>query len=269
MLKIVLYSHADCPRCAQLREELLAMRAEFGFTFEEVNMEGEETLEAQWGPYLPAVVINGWLRLKEVRDPAALRRALEKIKAHQEEQKPLTGHTRELVLTLDRGIYWLSKHWLFLFNLALGIYAGLPVLAPLLAWQGFNSLAGTIYFIYSYFCHQQPSRSFFILGYQMAYCQRDTAIYTAMLVAGLIFALVGRKVGPLPPKLMLLGLVLVSAPMVVDGGMQLFMLRQSNWWLRTITGALFGAGSVWLTYPYLEQGMREVRETLESKGLPH
>lgn len=258
-MKVVLYSGKDCSSCARLREELIGMGEEVGFVFEEVNLEEGSALSA------PAVVINDWLRLTEIEDAARLRLALEKMKAREKAKPALSGCTRELVIALDRFIYRLSKHWLLLFNLAAGIYAGLPILAPLLEWKGVTFLSRAIYFIYSYFCHQSPSRSFFIFGYQMAYCQRDTAIYTSILAAGLVFALARKKVRPLSPRKMLLGLVLVSAPMVIDGGTQLFLVRESNWWLRTITGALFGAGSTWLVYPYIEQGMLEARQMLESK----
>jgi len=33
-----------------------------------------------------------------------------------------------------------------------------------------------------------------------------------------------------------------------------------NWWLRTITGILFGVGVVWFAYPLLHEGMQEIAE---------
>jgi len=49
-------------------------------------------------------------------------------------------------------------------------------------------------------------------------------------------------------------------PMALDGGTQLFGLRESNWLLRSLTGAIFGIASVWLAYPYIEDAMQEVIE---------
>jgi len=49
-------------------------------------------------------------------------------------------------------------------------------------------------------------------------------------------------------------------PIAVDGGTQLFALRESNWLLRTLTGALFGFAVVWITYPHVESAMQEVIE---------
>ena len=91
-------------------------------------------------------------------------------------------------------------------------------------------------------------------GYKIAICQRDVAIYGSVVMAGLLFGLLRRRVRAPSLKVYLLFLI----PMALDGFSQLFGLRESNWWLRTATGALFGGASVWLAYPYLEAAMRDV-----------
>ena len=90
----------------------------------------------------------------------------------------------------------------------------------------------------------------------MALCERDTAIYGAIVLGGLMFGLLRDKLKPLDWRVWLLVAV---APMALDGGSQLIGLRQSDYILRTITGALFGLGSVWLAYPYVETAMRDLR----------
>ena len=100
-----------------------------------------------------------------------------------------------------------------------------------------------------------------ILGYKMAYCQRDTAMYTSMLLAGMVFGLVRRRLRPLPLSLYLVSLV----PWAVDGLAQLFGFYESTWQLRTITGSLFGLATVWFAYPYLEAGMGDLRHTIGEK----
>ncbi|MBI2864776.1 MAG: DUF2085 domain-containing protein [Chloroflexi bacterium] len=143
-------------------------------------------------------------------------------------------------------------HWLALANLASFVFVFLAVLAPVLMASGLALPARAVYLVYKAFCHQLPYRSYFIAGYQMAFCQRNTAIYASMLVAGLGFALVRSRLKPLDWRLYLV----MIAPMAVDGFTQLFGLRESNWELRTITGALFGIGTIWLVYPSVEMGMR-------------
>ena len=56
------------------------------------------------------------------------------------------------------------------------------------------------------------------LGYKVAFCQRDIAIYLAMLAFGLLFGLTGRKIRPLPMwAWILIGII----PIGLDGGSQL------------------------------------------------
>ena len=84
-------------------------------------------------------------------------------------KKPVTGWQRSVVLGLDRIIYRISRRWLLVFNIIVGIYVGLPLLAPILMNAGVTGPARAIYTAYSPFCHQMVTRSFFIGGDQYAY----------------------------------------------------------------------------------------------------
>ena len=201
-----------------------------------------------------------------------------------------------LTVFLDKLVLALAKHWLLLINLVIAIYAGLPFLAPTFMILGYTQPAKMIYTLYQPLCHQLPQRSFFLfgprlaysvatlqellgpetlannalartfignsaLGYKMAYCQRDTAMYTSLLLAGIAFGLVRHHLKPLPFRLYLILLV----PWAVDGFAQLLGFYESTWQLRTITGGLFGLGTVWFAYPYLEAAMKELRCTITEK----
>ncbi len=225
---------------------------------------------------------------------------------------PVTGRTRTAVIAVDRGVLALARHWLLAFNLFVLAYVGIPFLAPALMHIGWTGPAKLIYTIYSPLCHQLGYRSWFLfgaethypraefqtrtgidpndlwaargylgdetLGYKVAFCERDVAIYGGLLLAGLIYSLPGVR-GRLPPLpwwgWVLLGLV----PVGLDGFSQLFSqypynllpgfnllpARESTPVLRSLTGALFGLANVWLAYPYVEESMREVRQNLEAK----
>ena len=199
---------------------------------------------------------------------------------------------------LDKLVLALAKHWLFLVNLVLAVYAGLPLLAPVLMGLGYPRQAEFIHTIYKPHCHQLPQRSFFLfgpqlaysletlqellgpealatdsvarafignaaLGYKMAYCQRDTAMYGSMLLAGIFFGLVRRRLKPLTFTRYLIFL----APWAVDGLVQLLTSYESTWQVRTITGGLFGLATVWFAYPHLEAGAAELRRT--ANPTPH
>lgn len=199
--------------------------------------------------------------------------------------------TQQLTRRLTRLLHTISGHWLLLANLALALYLGLPFLAPVLRWTGHPRGADLIYLIFRPLCHQLPERSFFLfgpqavysyeelsaflgggavpqryigapeIGFKVAICQRDVAIYGAMLLAGILFAFVRRRLKPLPWRYFLAFVL----PLAVDGTGQLLGLWVSTWWSRLLTGALFGVACVWLAFPYLEEGMREVhRETSQA-----
>lgn len=108
------------------------------------------------------------------------------------------------------------------------------------------------------------------VGYKAALCQRDIAIYGAILLFGLIFALVKRRIGPLP---FLAWVVLGMLPIGLDGISQIISqlpweilpVRESTPLLRTITGSLFGFSTAWFSYPIIEDAMAETRKVLSIK----
>ena len=105
-----------------------------------------------------------------------------------------------------------------------------------------------------------------VVGFKVALCERDVAIYLAILLFGILFGLSGRRIKSLHWALwLLIGL----APIGLDGFSQLFsqfnwqwlssMLpyRESTVYLRVITGALFGFTTAWFAYPNIEESMNE------------
>jgi uncharacterized membrane protein len=111
------------------------------------------------------------------------------------------------------------------------------------------------------------------MGYKLALCERDIAIYAAIFIFGVLFSLTGKKLPPLPWYLwILLGL----GPMGLDGFSQLLSqmgfavfdwlpLRESTPFLRALTGGMFGLMTAWFGYPYLEESIHENRHDMELK----
>lgn len=204
---------------------------------------------------------------------------------------PPTTHESTLTRTANGLVIGMARHWLAIFNTVWAIYLFTPFLAPIFMQIGWTAPAGVIYAIYSVLCHQLPDHSYFLfgpslipqtpdlivggmaasnslfverafigspeVGWKVALCQRDVAIYAGVLLAGISYAFVRRRVGPLSFKLF----VVLVIPMAVDGLTQLVGWRESTWLLRTLTGALFGIAAVYLAYPYVEDAMQEVLES--------
>ena len=202
---------------------------------------------------------------------------------------------RTLLTLVNRFVYHLARHWVAAVNLVVALYVLPAVVAPFLMLHGVERPAKTLYFLYGFVCHQLPERSFFVggekltysldelrdyigegtdnllvrrrfigneqLGYKMAMCERDIALWGSILVAGIWYALLRRKPEPLSFRAFLI----LTLPLAVDGVTQLFGLRESTPPGRVVTGALFGIALVWTFYPRLEtQVFEELRITAAS-----
>lgn len=209
------------------------------------------------------------------------------------DSQPVTGRTRDLVIGADKAIFKLATHWLALFNLFWGLYVGLPFLAPIFMNAGYVLPAKVLYTLYRPACHQRPERSYFIggsefvytpeelasagvdldpfaraignqeVGWKVAFCERDVAIYGTIFLGGLGYGLVRKRLKGWRMKFRYFVLFLV--PMGIDGTLQLFGFYESTWLWRSITGAIFGVGAVLFAYPYVEEGFADVRRTLKGK----
>jgi uncharacterized membrane protein len=109
-------------------------------------------------------------------------------------------------------------------------------------------------------------------GYKVALCERDIAIYGFMLLFGLMFAVLGRRLRSVP---WYVWVTVGLAPITLDGVSQLFGMvpflarlitaRESTPLLRTLTGGLFGWMTAWYLFPMLEETARETRHIIRRK----
>jgi glutaredoxin len=76
MTKVVLYHAAGCHLCERARGVVAALRDEIGFDLQEVDITGDERLEAEYREWLPVVEIDGRRRFTYYVQPDAFRRAV-------------------------------------------------------------------------------------------------------------------------------------------------------------------------------------------------
>lgn len=150
----------------------------------------------------------------------------------------------------------LARYWLLVINLALGLVVGGAFITPLLYALGVQPLGSAVFKAYRFICGQVPSHSYFLLGYQLALCSRNLAIYGSLLGGSLLFRAARGRLRALTWPLWLL----TMAPMALDGFTQLFGWRESNWELRTVTGVIFGVGICWFLLPQIETPTRASAE---------
>ena len=186
------------------------------------------------------------------------------------------------------------RHWLAIIVIFLFVYSLLPFGAPVLKQAGFETAAQFIYQPYKFLCHTYGFRSLFLfgqqtvypraefeaasginsttysglidarnfqgnasMGYKVALCERDVAIYLTMALNGIAFAFVRKRARPLPWWLFI---VIGLGPIAIDGFSQLFSqppfgllpYRESTLGLRVLTGSLFGFSVAWLLFPIIQ-----------------
>lgn len=115
------------------------------------------------------------------------------------------------------------------------------------------------------------------VGYKMALCERDIAIYGSIFLFGILYAATGRRLKPLH---WLVWVLIGMGPIGLDGFSQLFSqvewpwltqilpYRESTPLLRVLTGSLFGFMTAWFAYPNMEESMAETRQFFVKKFAP-
>jgi glutaredoxin len=76
-MRVTLYHSPGCHLCDDARDVLQAVRAERPFELEEVDITGDEQLEAEYRELLPVVQIDGGQRFCWFVPADAFRRALD------------------------------------------------------------------------------------------------------------------------------------------------------------------------------------------------
>jgi uncharacterized membrane protein len=325
MITVTLYTRAGCELCKKAEEDLNALQELIPHKLAIIDIESEPSLLNKFALEIPVVESGPFilkapfsrLELQMTLGAAADRRSqLENINDRAFQAN--TAGTQQ-INRADRISYWISKHYLAIFNIFLCLYIGLPFLAPVFKKLGANGPAQVIYTMYRPFCHQWAFRSFFIfgeqayyphaaanmagvltfekvsgitdsndptrlqarlfegnpqLGYKIALCERDVAIWGAMALFGLVYALTGRRLPKLHWALwVLIGLL----PIGLDGFSQLLSqlplpfiqtilpYRESTPFLRVLTGFLFGITTAWFLFPLIEESMAETRVLFAKK----
>ncbi|MCD4752207.1 MAG: DUF2085 domain-containing protein [Anaerolineaceae bacterium] len=111
------------------------------------------------------------------------------------------------------------------------------------------------------------------MGYKVAICERCLAIYGAMFLFSVVYALSGNRIKAIPWYMWILfGL----GPIGLDGVSQLpgmvginmpewMIIRESTPLFRVVTGTIFGIMTFWFLMPQVEDSMRETRVILSKK----
>lgn len=308
MIRVTLYTRNPCELCDEVKENLEKLKAEIPHELVEVDIEADPALLKSYVEIIPVVKMGPYtlqapITLTDLRVSLMAARDDER-RASPATKAPSRRGVRLNQGLLFVSRHWLAMFNLFVL-VYLGLPFSAPILmklgavkpaqviytiySPLCHQLSFRSwflfgeqaaypleLAGTDLIPFDEATgldgsDWQAARNFVgneKVGYKMALCERDMAIYASIFIAGLAFIFLRERIKPLPIWLwVLIGIL----PIAVDGGSQLVLSllgsapRESTPFLRTLTGALFGISNVWLAYPYVEESMQETRALIAAK----
>jgi len=124
-----------------------------------------------------------------------------------------------------------------IYMIAILIWNSLIYITPILASMDVE-IADFLYFFFSFFCHQIPSRSLFLLGHQFPVCARDMGVYWGMLIGGIFLPFLMKSETKRIPPISIF--VLLILPLAIDGTTQLLGWRESTNEIRIVTGLIAG-----------------------------
>jgi uncharacterized membrane protein len=325
MLSVTLYSRDGCKLCKEAEEELMVLQEVIPLNLTVIDIDTEPLFHNTYAMDIPVVEVGGF-KLKAPFTQQDLKRTLmaavdqpELLEKNNNKAYQMRTSSSQNISTADRFSYWLSKHYMAVFNFFLLLYVGIPFLAPVFKKIGWNGPAEVVYKVYSPLCHQWAFRSFFLfgeqayyphdaanvpgvlsfeqvsgitdvndpsrnqarifegtpsLGYKVALCERDVAIWGAMALFGLLYAVTGRR---LPKMHWVVWILAGMIPIGLDGFSQLISqipiafiqtylpYRESTPLLRVLTGFLFGLTTAWFMFPLIEETMAETQQSLSKK----
>jgi uncharacterized membrane protein/glutaredoxin len=310
MMRVILYTKRDCQLCEEARAKLDALKDEFPHELVMIDIEVDPALMDHFGEKVPVIEIGPYMLCTKIDETdlritlGAAKNRYYKEKPLSGKKRSHTIAMMRLVLFIIR--HWLLLFNLFvalylalpfaapiLMNQGLTGPAGLiyKLYRPLCNQLAYRSwflfgeqpaypieAAGTSFNSYEEMIGMSPADLFSAsqyvgnekVGYKVALCERCVAIYAGLLFAGLLFAILRKRLKPISIfTWILLGIV----PIALDGISQLagaipflpFPSRESTPLIRTVVGILFGVMNVWLAYPYMEESMREARVSITAK----
>ncbi len=151
-MKVTLYTKPDSVMCDEALVTLRNLAVRYDIKPDEldvVNVEasGQPELEAEYGARVPIIEIEDgkYGRLESPFNEAALSIQLETAWRALRPSATIAKRTKAEGSPLDRLARYIAQRWLRLSLIALGVFVGLPWLAPVFAALGWWGLADPIY----------------------------------------------------------------------------------------------------------------------------
>ena len=310
MIRVTLFTREGCSLCDDVKEYLAELENEVPHTLQEVDIDADPALRKRYSERLPVVKIGPYTLeapIAEIDLKVALMAAADGQTDEEPVSSVTRGQAIGLnkgLLFFSR--HWLAIFNLIVlfyivvpFSAPYFLRAGMTTPARII-YRVYGPLCHQLAFRSWFLLGEQPvypleqagleltsyeeiagvtsvdllrDRAFIgdeHVGYKVALCQRDVAIYWSIFLAGVAFTFVRGRLKPLP---LWAWFAIGILPIALDGGSQLisalpfipFGLRESTPFLRTLTGVLFGVANVWMAYPHIEEIMVDTQTLTAAK----
>jgi len=310
MIRVTLFTKEDCSLCDEVKSLLFSLQKEVPHTLHEVDIDADPALRNRYLEQVPVVQIGPYTLeapITEIDLKVALNAAADGDTGEESSSSVSRGQAvrmNKALLFFTRR--WLAIFNLIVllyvglpFTTPYLLKAGLTTPARVI-YKIYGPLCHQLPFRSWFLLGEQPiypleiagleatsyeeiasvssvdllrDRAFVgneSVGYKVALCQRDVAIYGSIFLAGVAFTFLRHRLKPLP---IWAWFVIGIIPLALDGGSQLisslpllsFPLRESTPFLRSLTGMLFGVANVWMAYPYVEEIMVDTQTLVAVK----
>lgn len=141
---------------------------------------------------------------------------------------------------------------LWLVFLLLCVFWSLLILTPAVAAAaGADSISSPLYSFFGHICHQNPSRSFFIMEHKFGVCSRCSGVYFGLVLGFLIYPLFRQisETRPLP----LIWLIISMLPIGIDWSLTFFGIWENTYFTRFTTGLILGIACAIYIVPALSE----------------
>ncbi|MCJ7825060.1 MAG: DUF2085 domain-containing protein [Anaerolineales bacterium] len=310
MIRVTLYTKEDCGLCDEVKSFLTSLEKEVPHTLSEVDIDADPALRKRYLERIPVVQIGPYTLeapISEVDLKVALNAAADGATSVESSSSISRGQAvrmNKALLFFTR--HWLAIFNLIVliyvglpFSTPFLIKAGMTTPARVI-YKIYGPLCHQLSFRSWFLFGEQPAYPLEIagldmtsyeeiagvssvdllrdrafignerVGYKVALCERDVAIYGSIFLAGVAFTFLRHRLKPLS----ILGWFIIGIlPLALDGGSQLISalpllpipLRESTPFLRSLTGMLFGVANVWMAYPYVEEIMVDTQPLVAAK----
>jgi uncharacterized membrane protein len=144
---------------------------------------------------------------------------------------------KHFILSTNYRLRFLVISPIFIFLLVILVSA---ILAPYFETNLMVNQYQLIYLHLGKICHQFPTHSLYIFGSNMGLCSRCFSIYSILFLSAIFLIYFDIKLSWSYRCFVVVALII---PLLVDGLTQYYNIRESNNYIRVVTGTLAGLGS--------------------------